>query len=176
MTSVNQREIKNSQVMGLNLIKIFAFTLLVLATLIGCSFTQTSTIPKEWHANLTLRFNTSHAMSGDMSDYYFTADSVFVHSRGWANNRTVEERYSKQITKAELNKLLEVLRQNRVDRLKIKKTQTTMYDGAAFSFHLIDNSNFIVMLSNGANYQLNDKDEAALFKVLIYIKSITQKN
>ena len=67
--------------MHLNFITVSLLGLLLLILFIGWNVIQKSAIPREWRPNLTLRYNTSHAMSGDLADYYFTADSEYVHNR-----------------------------------------------------------------------------------------------
>jgi hypothetical protein len=165
----------NSPYMNLNFTVISVLGLVLLVTFISWNFMQSSKIPKEWKSTLTLRYTISHGLSGELSDYSITSDSAQVHTRNLTNNGIHEEKYSVKLSNDQLNKLLEVMRANQVDKMRIRKTDVTIYDGTSFSFHFREGSQFIVMLSNGANEELTDKDGARLYNVFRFIQGITQK-
>jgi hypothetical protein len=160
--------------MELNLARTIVFGLVLAIALISWQVTSESKIPSKWLAGLTLRYNVSHAMSGDFSGYFFTSDSLQVHSRKLTSTGIAEQKYTKKITKEKLKELLEVVKSNHVDKMKIRKTNITMYDGASFSFHLMENGKPIVMLSNSAYEELSNRDAARLNKVLIFIRLAAQ--
>jgi hypothetical protein len=162
--------------MELNFTRIIVLGLVSVTALISWQVAIESKIPSKWLVGLTLRYNSSHAMSGEHADYFFTSDSIQVHSKRLTSNGIAEEKYTKKITKEKLEELLEVLKSNHVAKMRIRETDITTYDGASFSFHLMENGKPIVMLSNSSNEELSDKDAARLNKVLIFIRLVAQKD
>lgn len=99
-------------------------------------------------------------------DYHVITISGFVY-RYEGKERDGESKIVViNLTQAQCDDLLSVLRENKADKLFMRKLNYTVYDGYGFSLRLRKNDEEIVNLSNSANEALNEKDSKQLDKIV----------
>lgn len=134
-----------------------------------------SMIPNHWQKGMHLSYDISHGLSREFRKYEFLNDSVHVHTRTINNIGHQEDRYNKALTSMQLNGLLSVLKSNRADKMKTRKTDRILYDGSGFSLQLRIDGKLLINLSNSAYDELRKRDKEGLSNVVRHIETLAKK-
>jgi hypothetical protein len=133
-----------------------------------------SQIPLKWTDEMKVVYSISHGMSGEFLEYELYHDTLTVYRRWQTSEGRREESYGRYVGYERCERLLKVMRMNRLDRVRAKNSGVTIYDGAAFSFRFTENDHEIINLSNSAHDQLNKEGGLRLQAAVAYLDELGQ--
>lgn len=113
-----------------------------------------SKIPIVWQNDLKLTYHFSGGHSMDFQKIEIDRKTLRYHKKYFDGTSYQESDKQFPIEEADLNDLLDVLRKNDADCIRMEKTEVLYYDAPSFTLRLEKGNEQLINLSNGAHYIL----------------------
>jgi hypothetical protein len=158
--------------------------LLLVVTLIGTStltiyiYRIQSSVPTKWNGKLTFYYE---HYAGEMNRYekYSIHDDSIVCQVKYYDEKLghyVEPRFSKSASEVERNGLLQVLKENKMDHVKLRKRNTIIHDGPdQYVIRLSEGDKRLVDVDNSHNMELYPRDYDRFNKVVDHLDSLVRR-
>lgn len=135
-------------------------------------------VPTRWNSKLTFSYEHYAGKMNRYEKYCVRGDSVVCQVKYYNEKlgRYDEPRFVKGTSEAELNELLQVLKENKIDRIKLRKRNAVIYDGPdQYVLRLNEGDKMLVDIDNSHNRELYPKDHDRFHNVVDHLNSLVNR-
>jgi hypothetical protein len=137
-----------------------------------------SSVPTRWNSKLTFYYEHYAGEMNRYEKYCVRGDSVVCQVKYYNEKlgRYEEPRFVKGASQAELNGLLQLLKENKIDRIKLRKRNAVIYDGPdQYVLRLSEGDKILVDIDNSHNRELYPKDYDRFNNIVDHLTSLVNR-